>query len=357
MRGNNMKNAILVQGNIDAGQTEIIKYIIKQVIKFTKAEVIDFYKGPKLKNILGGVETVKYIFNQNNWCDEAENIDRFLDDKSYDNIFVLRAPMFKNFRCDKVDMAISFLEDYELRPDYSRNFMIMKKVYDRILFIGRAADKGINLIQIIIDPQEPIVRQWSSGKGTELYILNSGKLKYAPLYEYMMFESLKCMDNTKRQKFTFYCSALTKDRLYIVEYKEYLEWNYDCKIITKEDRKSIKQQDYYNKLSKSKYTLIIPSYDTSTFSMIRFLEAIMVDCLPIIYSLCDLTDLKRTFPDIYTIVKRKLIVGDIRGLDDKMTEVDDERINILDEIKATKSFKKITKEEMVNKYYTKLLEV
>ena len=293
-----MKNAILVQGNIEVSQTEIIKCIIKQIIRFAKAEVIDFYKGPKLKNILGGVETVKYIINQNNWCDEAENIDRFLDGKAYDNIFVLRAPMFKNFRCDKVDMAIRFLEDYELRPGYSRNFSIMKQMYDRILFIGRAADKDINLIQIIIDPQEPIVSQWSFGKGRELYILNSGKLKYAPLYEYMMFESLKCMDKKKRQKFTFYCSALTKDRSYIVEYKKYLECNYDCKIITKEDRKPIKQQEYYNKLSKSEYTLIIPSYDTSTFSIIRFLEAIIWSPVLLSCSLFGLVGLSAIYKSI-----------------------------------------------------------
>ena len=124
----------------------------------------------------------------------------------------------------------------------------------------------------------------------------------------------------------------------------------------KKDGKPIKQQEHYNKLSKSKYTLIMPSYDILTFSVIRFLEAIMVDCLPLIYSLCDLTDLKRTFLDIFIIVERKLIVEDIRGLDDKMAELDDERISILDEIKATKSFKKITTEEMVSKYYTKLLK-
>ena len=154
---------------------------------------------------------------------------------------------------------------------------------------------------------------------------------------------------------------MTKDRLqHIVDYKEYLERNYDCKIvtnITKEDRKPLKQQEYYNKLSKSEYTLIIPSYDISTFSIIRFLEAVMVDCLPLIYSLCDLTDLKRTFPDIFNIVERKLIVEDIRGIDDKMAEINDERKSILDEIKSTKSFKKITTEEMVSKYYAKLLKV
>lgn len=352
-----MKNAILVQANISANQTEIIKYIVKQIVKFTEAEVIDFYKGNKLRNLLGGVETIKYIFDQNNWCDEAENIDRFLDGKNYDNIFVVRTSIFKYFKCDKVDMAVKFLEDYELRPDYGRTFLTMKLTYDRILFLKRAADKDVNIIQIIIDPQEPVIRQWSFGKGRELYILNSGKLKYAPLYEYMMFESLKYMDKKKRQKFTFYCIALTEDRLqYIVDYKEYLERNYDCKIIIKKDGKPIKQQEYYNKLSKSKYTLIMPSYDISTFSIIRFLEAIMVDCLPLVYSLCGLADLKRTFPDIFAIVERKLILEDIRGLDDKMAELDDERISILDEIKATKSFKKITTEEMVSKYYTKLLK-
>ena len=195
-----MKNAILVQANISAGQTEIIKYIVKQIVKFTKAEVIDFYKGSKLINMLDGVETVKYIFNQNNWCDEAENIDRFLDSKTYDNIFILRTSIFKNFKCDKVDMAIKFLEDYEMKPDYSRNFLNMKVTFDRILFLKRAADKDVNLIQIIIDPQEPVVRKWSFGKGRELYILNSDKLKYAPLYEYMMFESLKCMNKKKKSK-------------------------------------------------------------------------------------------------------------------------------------------------------------
>lgn len=58
---------------------------------------------------------------------------------------------------------------------------------------------------------------------------------------------------------------------------------------------SIDRQKYLAKISKSKYTLIIPSYDTYCFSMYRFIEAIYNDCLPIIHPDCRIDDVQRSY--------------------------------------------------------------
>lgn len=76
--------------------------------------------------------------------------------------------------------------------------------------------------------------------------------------------------------------------------------------ITGEDT-SIDRFSYLDLISKSKYTLILPSYDNSCFSLYRFIESIHHDCLPLIHPDCSidqvensfnvsLSDLKRTEP-------------------------------------------------------------
>lgn len=52
---------------------------------------------------------------------------------------------------------------------------------------------------------------------------------------------------------------------------------------------------YFDQLAKSKYTMIVPAYDTTMFSVYRLMEALYCDCLPFIHPDCYLDDMNESF--------------------------------------------------------------
>lgn len=61
------------------------------------------------------------------------------------------------------------------------------------------------------------------------------------------------------------------------------------------ENNSIDRDQYLEKISKSKYTLILPSYDNSCFSLYRFIESIYNDCLPLIHRDCTITEVEKSY--------------------------------------------------------------
>ena len=161
-------------------------------------------------------------------------------------------------------------------------------------------------------------------------------------------------DIEKTLDFVFYGTAMNPDRQYLVDKASKIKKikRSDVGIITKRDSTYVDQNTYYDKLAHAKFTLIIPSYDKTTFSIIRFLEAVSNHCLPLVLDSVDLTDLKNTFPDIYRIVKRYLVV-DIDHIQDKINETDYDKI--IKKIFNTDSVKKFTDLEYFKKEWNKIV--
>ena len=129
----------------------------------------------------------------------------------------------------------------------------------------------------------------------------------------------------------------------------------ECVDNKKNKKLIIKQEDYYYMLSKSKYTLVVQSYDVTTFSIIRFFEAVCRDCVPLIWFEACLDDLKNTFEDIYHLVlKYNLVVSSKEEIVDRVDNYEND-LNFINEVKNSKSFRKITNEKKVAKFYKKLL--
>lgn len=57
----------------------------------------------------------------------------------------------------------------------------------------------------------------------------------------------------------------------------------------------VDRDTYLNLISKSKFTLILPSYDNECFSLYRFIESIYNDCLPLIHPECNISDVEKSF--------------------------------------------------------------
>ena len=52
---------------------------------------------------------------------------------------------------------------------------------------------------------------------------------------------------------------------------------------------------YLDKLQDSKFTYILPSYNTNCFSVYRLIESIACDCLPLIHPSCNIEDINKSY--------------------------------------------------------------
>lgn len=66
---------------------------------------------------------------------------------------------------------------------------------------------------------------------------------------------------------------------------------------------SIPREKYLDKIAESKYTLILPSYDTHCFSIFRFLESIHCGCLPLIHKECNVDEVSRSYSFDLSVLK------------------------------------------------------
>lgn len=66
----------------------------------------------------------------------------------------------------------------------------------------------------------------------------------------------------------------------------------------------LSNEKYFDFIKKSKYTIVIPPYDLNCFSIFRFLESLMFDCIPLIHPDCNTEDLTKSFGMDVTFLKR-----------------------------------------------------
>ena len=101
-------------------------------------------------------------------------------------------------------------------------------------------------------------------------------------------------------------------------------FQYACKHIARQDLidssdELLSYSRYLNLLWHSKYTLIIPSYDTTTFSLRRFVEALMQECVPLVYDKCNLDWMPTELHDI--LEHSNLIVHDLSKLKEHVNAI------------------------------------
>ena len=345
---------LLLNIGITKGLLNTIKYHMNAIIDSVGPEnlvVIDIYKGNKLKNLLDRNDVAyRHIY----WHDEYINWEDYIKDvkkstKDLDSLIVFASNICKynNYLCH------SFIDGFEKwisdkNYNYSVNYVSTRAVLESYVICRENSNK--NIIHFGLDPQECKLSDLFNG--TTAYILNKNNMVYMPTYERYMF--LNGKDIEKTLDFVFYGTAMNPDRQYLVDKASKIKKikRSDVGIITKRDSTYVDQNTYYDKLAHAKFTLIIPSYDKTTFSIIRFLEAVSNHCLPLVLDNVDLTDLKNTFPDIYRIVKRYLVV-DIDHIQDKINETDYDKI--IKKIFNTESVKKFTDLEYFKKEWSKIV--
>lgn len=350
---------IILAGQIEKGQEEITKCMLLSLHYVIEDSIILTTMERKLSRMIC-IETNK-IPKLEDWSIFKKDVENFIEEKCISAIIVVKPSMLFGYRKNNQNAYNSIIKNFEngiLVGNKNLTYVTTKAILNRFMFIHIASRK-IKIVHYCFDPNEIIFKN-----EIRVGLLNDDITCYIPCYESLLISMNNRRAKEKELDFAFYCSAMTDERKYMHDLKEYLEndENFkiktDIKIITKDEKKSeIKQDDYYKILSKVKYTLIIPSYDINSFSIIRFIEAISCDCLPLVYSKCNINALSNDFDEIRKIIKKYLLVDDIRKFEDKIKSLEKSRDYFLKLIKETNDWKKIKSKKYLKQKWEELLNV
>lgn len=379
-----MNTLVAVLSNIEKTQNEIIGCMVTQICENVEnCSVIDFYKDYKLnKTVYGEYDIFKaeqWLYS--GWLDIYKNYRELL--LPYDNVILIKTPTLRGVYTKNLDAEFLKEIDKGFTKDsqYQMTQDLMKRLIERLVFVKACRDK--NVFQFCVDTEEvdfSDVYDFKSYK--RLFILDKDKdgMPYFPMYEWAMANTF-IQEIDKIQDLYYIGSAFTNERKeYILNIKDWLYKFFGRRrrgyggvnlqkglfdYYNSDERREVKvsQSNYLYNLKLSKYTIVTSPYDTNTFNMMRFMEAVICDCVPIIMPDNNLDDLQLTFPDIYDKINLKDLILMKRDCRDFPLEYYlhiriekwEEDKNTIEVIKSCKSYQKITNEEYVKSEFKKLL--
>ena len=375
---------VAVLSNVEKTQNEIIACMITQICENVEnCSVVDFYKDYKLSKTTYGeyfmVKAEQWLYN--GWLDIYKNYRELV--KPYDNIILIKTPTLRGLyprQLDKkflkeIDRGFTKDNEYQMSQD------LMKRLIERLVFVKACRDK--NVIQFCIDTQEVDFSDvWKFKSYERRYIANHGDMKYFPMYEWAMANTF-IQDIDKARDLYFIGSAFNSEKQELISrYHDNLYQYFGRRRVgfvranpqtgyfdyynNDENRREIKvnQSKYLYELKLSKYTVVNPPYDTSCFNMMRFMEAVICDCVPIVLPENNFDDLILTFQDIYDKINFRDLILEKRDcrklpiehyLHVRITEWERDK-DCIEDIKSCKSYQKIVDQEYVQSEFAKLLK-
>ena len=297
------------------------------------------------------------------WKEHFKYAKDFLISNNIDTLIIFKPLMMQKMKYNDMYQYNLFKRKRKENNQYGFKYETMKHVYARSILIEVASKVCKRCIHFIVDPQEPNFNSvYDFNEYREAYFLqkhNNRECVFMPCCEYGLNNIAK--DYVARDKvldFCFYCGALTEDRQFIKDAKDVLKTipNSDVEIL-ESGKDFIKQEHYYGIIAQSKFTLCIKPYDKTTFSALRWFEALCLDCIPLIHKGCCIDDFKGTYPDIYKVCCKYNLFVDFNEIQEKifyLTSNDFYDI-ILKEIRNTKSFRKINDLSYIRERWKKLL--
>jgi hypothetical protein len=121
----------------------------------------------------------------------------------------------------------------------------------------------------------------------------------------------------------------------------------------------VSQEKYYYHLKLSRYTFVNRPYQEDSFNYQRFMEAVVLGCIPLIDEKMNLCDLELTYPEFYDIIiKRKLIYGqdDYCNIVSRVSKYDENGDDeIIEEFKKTKAYMALTDINKIRKFWERIL--
>ena len=355
-----MKTAIVID-NFQDFTVSLMRMALNTLITCTEdCGVINFYKTRKLKNLLPeGTEVLdfEYDVDGENYLELSQRSEKLAKENGIENFYILHFPLRKNLNLShSSSMLTSFIEKFDNEHDYTygmKGFM-NRKIYKLFAFLKGFHE--LNARHIVLDPQEVDFGNYLKFKSYSRHcILKNAHCRYLPLYECSLG---LCMTPAEKERdFFFIGSVYSDDRKYLYGLEKQVTntESFVFKIAdSKENKKNVlSQDDYYKEIGKSRYTLVIPSYDKTSFSMIRFFESIYGECVPLILDLCCTKDFEATFPEIFELVKKYSLIVSASELNERSKHYGEDK-KFIDEVKNTRIWKAISDKDCVKKIYEKV---
>lgn len=343
-----MALGLFVAGFIEPGQTHSVAGIIETIIEFVDQEIVvfDVFKTNKLTNLIKNIDKCKVVKvtdeGCNNWSDLRNKYSKAIKQNNVDTVIFTKLfiwPGFTRFDDRNFVKFINELKKHNFNYSWTGG---TKQVLSKLLFIMVASKLCENVYHYVVDPKEIDFTRLKFNHFRRLYYLKREGCDWVPLFEHQLV-NIKPSNVKKEIDFTMYCTAYAKERQWLIDLKDELESvdNWDVKVLCIGDRGSgVSQTEYYEKLSRSRYTAVIKSYDETTFSSWRLFEAVVHNCLSFVFSDVALEECRLTYPYIYNIIKRDLIVDGVEQIKRKIAKwSENRRFEILMEIKATPDWK------------------
>ena len=353
-----MKVAVVV-GSYSPIEENWIKNILNTLNKsIDDLTLLDFNKSNKVEKLFEDECKVKKldVSSLNSWKEIIKKYENVLEE--FDAIFLVRFVIITGLKKGKDNQVYNWIKKHKENDNYSMNYVSMKTIYSRLALVSVAGELNKRVFHIVIDPQELSYDNYFKFKEyRRIFQLKRDDAIYGPYYEYCLCKYNKVSSEDKEKLLFFIGTALSEDRNFLYDlYEDFKghEGIYFGLYDGKKFKERVPQRQYFEELKKAKYTVIIKAYDATSFSMTRFMEAIVLDCIPLILDDVCLDELKNTFEDMYKLAL-KLVVSKEELCNRVSTNFDNDH-KILEEIKACKSYKKITTLEKVKAYYKKLLE-
>ena len=380
-----MNTLVVVLNQIEKTQNEIIPCMVTQICENVEnCTVVDFYKDFKLQKTLYG-EYDLYKADQwlyDNWLSIYKHYREMVEE--FDNVILLKTPTLRGIYprvldekfLKEIDKGIVKDNKYQMTQD------TMKRVIERLVFVKACRDK--NVFQFCMDTEEvDFSKVWKFKSYKRLYTFKNKGFEYFPMFEWALANTyIQPVD--KVMEYYYIGSAFTKEREQEhIDRKKMLD-KYTNKRVrgysnvghtavrgkyewyNSEERREARmaQDKYYYYLKLSKYTLVNKPYDTERFNMVRFMEALILDCIPIILPGNNLDDLELTYPDLYDIILIKNVILTRRDtnayrpmdfyINTRLARYEED-LDTIERLKNTKSYQMITNQELVQKKFKKLL--
>ena len=357
---------VMVLSYVYKSRIELFRDIIFQLKTFIKEDIvlIDIYNRLQLRRfVCSDVETLYFdVFSYFSLNEMVVDFKSLLQQLDIDIIFVIGFPSYKGF--EYFDQKTFYL--FQEVVIKQKRQIIGRKYFERvrviILYLLLALnDMKMNVVHYALSTNEPVLNCCFEDMNYRRYgPLWFEDFPYAPFYEYTMEWEMQSFDKSKTENFVF--GGFKDKPNNFFEGRPFLEklensltkqgFDFYC-VDRYSDKRFVPQFDYYKLLAKAKYTYIPPSNGEYDFSIFRFMESCMLDCVPIVDVDCYTYNLARTFPDMNEIISDKMTISTRRIV--RRTYMYKRDINVLNDLKETKSYRKITSYESVKNFFDGLL--
>ena len=344
--------------------TEELKSILYGISIATDVTFINTLKTKKQVKLLEGCNVNEvidfYLYGSKTWSELKERTISLVKKYNIKNVCAIGFDMLKNFTCDSSYAASNFLKHVANGDEtYGMSYVTTLTQFSKILMLKQMSDMGVNIIHLLIDPNELYLDSVGI-KSKRMYKLPRDGTYFVPTFEHKLLENGKqYLANEHDRDFTFYCTAESKKRAWLIDFAKELNVvkGFDIKVFTRENRReAISQNAYYDLISRSRYTLIIPSYVNTTFSNVRFFESLSVGCLPLVLSTCDLLEMLPIYPRITKIIEKYLLVDNVADIVKKVNNMPEKlRKRIITEILNDERLSRVTSKEYMQKRWKKFL--